>query len=198
MINLFLKAKHWQLFILMFVIPFVFQIVMMYLMIVNTILTRGSETFFMFGYFKYFALIGILYAGIMFGWFWSVATGLQQKIPQHIKTKLTRFKIFFFIPLVYITCIFFFIQVVVTGFINQAPDIGFIISMIGIIIPMHLFSMFCMIHTIYFVAKTIKMVELQREVSFTDFVGEFFLVWFFPVGVWILQPQINKMVEDKV
>jgi hypothetical protein len=32
-------------------------------------------------------------------------------------------------------------------------------------------------------------------VKFKDFVGEFFLVWFFPIGVWILQPTINKL-ED--
>ena len=195
--NLFLKAKHWQLFMLMFVIPFVFQMVMMYLVIVNALTTRDPEPFFIFKYFRYFSLIGILYAGIIFGWFWSITTGLQHKIPQPIRLKLTRFKIFFFIPLVYITCIMIFIQIAVNGFIKGTTDVGFIISMVGIIVPMHLFSIFCIIHTMYFVAKTIKTVELQREVTFTDFVGEFFLAWFFPIGVWILQPQINKMVADK-
>jgi hypothetical protein len=32
-------------------------------------------------------------------------------------------------------------------------------------------------------------------VKFRDFAGEFFLVWFYPVGVWIIQPKINKMIE---
>jgi hypothetical protein len=57
----------------------------------------------------------------------------------------------------------------------------------------HFLSIFCIFYCIYFVAKTIKTVELQRAVKFKDFVGEFFLVWFFPIGVWILQPTINKL-----
>ncbi|WP_373551080.1 hypothetical protein [Haliscomenobacter sp.] len=48
-------------------------------------------------------------------------------------------------------------------------------------------------YCIYHVAKTIKTVELQRKVTFSDFIAEFFLVWFFPIGVWILQPTINKL-----
>jgi hypothetical protein len=50
---------------------------------------------------------------------------------------------------------------------------------------------------LYFVAKTFKTVELQREVSFSDFVGEFFMIWFYPVGIWIIQPKINKMIEEQ-
>ncbi|MCC1483634.1 hypothetical protein [Winogradskyella immobilis] len=64
---------------------------------------------------------------------------------------------------------------------------------VTIIIPLHLFSMFCIFHTIYYVAKTIKTVELKRRVSFIDFAGDFFLVWFYFIGVWILQPKINKV-----
>ena len=46
----------------------------------------------------------------------------------------------------------------------------------------------------YFVAKTFKTAELQRKVSFSDFAGDFFLVWFLPIGIWIIQPKINRMV----
>jgi len=56
--------------------------------------------------------------------------------------------------------------------------------------------MFCLFYCLYFVAKTLKTVELQREVSFNDFIAEFFLTWFFPIGVWILQPRINKMIKE--
>ena len=37
------------------------------------------------------------------------------------------------------------------------------------------------------------MVELQHSVKFEDFKEEFILVWFFPVGIWNLQPRINKL-----
>jgi hypothetical protein len=78
---------------------------------------------------------------------------------------------------------------------NSEPNIGFIGSLFTIIVPIHLFSMFCIFYTLYFVAKTIKTVELQREVKFSDFAGEFFMIWFFPIGIWIVQPKINEMIE---
>jgi hypothetical protein len=55
--------------------------------------------------------------------------------------------------------------------------------------------MFGFLYSFYFVAKTFKTVELQREVAFSDFVGEFFLLLLFPIGVWIIQPKINKMID---
>ncbi len=74
-------------------------------------------------------------------------------------------------------------------------SLGFIAGAMAIIVPMHLFSMFCIFYSLYFVAKTFKTVELQRETAFSDFAGEFFLIWFYPIGIWIIQPKINKIVE---
>ncbi|WP_101311729.1 hypothetical protein [Labilibaculum manganireducens] len=79
---------------------------------------------------------------------------------------------------------------------EQEPSGGLIGGLVGIIVPLHLFSMFCIFYCLYFVAKTFKTVELQREVSFFDFAGEFFMIWFFPIGIWIVQPKVNKMIED--
>lgn len=41
-------------------------------------------------------------------------------------------------------------------------------------------------------ARAIRSVEVGRRVSAGEVVGEFFLNWFFFIGVWILQPKINK------
>ena len=80
---------------------------------------------------------------------------------------------------------------------TMEPNIGYLGGIIALIIPLHLFAMFCIFYAMYFVAKTIKTVELQREVQFSDFVGEFFLIWFYAIGIWILQPKINKMMEEE-
>ena len=64
------------------------------------------------------------------------------------------------------------------------------------IIPLHLFAMFCLFYCLYFVSKTFKTAETQRKVAFGDFAGEFFMLWFFPIGIWIIQPKINKMVDE--
>ena len=198
MIERFLKAKHWQLFLLTFGIPIILQIVMM-VFIISRILTQNNHNpVFMFNYIKFFPLIMIIFLAFFYGWFWSVAIGLQKKVPQNIKMKIKKFKIFFFIPLAYMLFIMIFMAISMNGLFSNGTDknIGFIGSMFVIIVPLHLFSMFCIFYTLYFVSKTFKTVELQREVTFSDFAGEFFMIWFFPVGIWIIQPKINKMIED--
>jgi hypothetical protein len=49
----------------------------------------------------------------------------------------------------------------------------------------------------YFTAKTITSVEMKKETHFSDYIGDFFLIWFFPVGIWFLQPRINRLLEEQ-
>ena len=58
---------------------------------------------------------------------------------------------------------------------------------------MHLVATFCMFYNLYFVAKSLKLVELQRPVGFYDYSGPLFLLWFFPAGIWVVQPRINRL-----
>ena len=185
----FLKAKHWQLFLMIIGIPIIMQIVIMGTVFFHLISGTEPDPFFMHNYLFLFPFLMILVLGVLFGWLWSVAIGLQNKLPEGIKMKVKKFKIFFFTPLIYIL---FFLSFFI------ALNIGFksITTIMGIIIPLHLFSMFCIFYILYFVAKTFKTVELQREVSFSDFAGEFFMIWFYPIGIWIVQPKINKMVNE--
>ena len=193
--NLFLRAKHWQLFLLTFGIPLLLDIAMM----VNIFshISQNPDPVIMFNYFRFFPLIMVIFMGTLLGWQWSVAIGLQKYLPQGIQMKVTKFKTFFIIPVIYILLILIGITFVFSThfFGNTSFDTNAAAAFL-LIIPIHLFSMFCLIYCLYFVAKTIKTVELQRPVSFSDFVGEFFLVWFFPIGVWILQPRINKIIEN--
>ncbi|MEO1055268.1 MAG: hypothetical protein AAFX87_31875 [Bacteroidota bacterium] len=201
MIRRFLRAKHWQLFMLTFGAPMIMQFITIAVTIAsmsdkeqaNPSLAAGFMMFFM-------PLTILLYVGATFGWFWSVVIGLQNYIPEEAKIKLTRFKSFFFIPLTYMVVLSLFIAFSMAG-ITQAsgtynPNPGLIGVSVLIMVPLHLFSMFCIFHSIYFVAKTFKTAELHREANFSDFAGEFFLIWFYPIGVWIIQPKINKIVND--
>jgi len=179
----FLKAKHWQIFLLTIGIPMILQMILMPIMIVS-----DNPTLL----FSVMPIISIIFMGTFFGWFWSIAIGLQFRVPENVKMKVQKFKIFFLIPMVYMIVIFGLLFFGFTALDNGAnPGPMFAV----IIVPLHLFSMFCIFYSMYFVAKTFKTVELQKEVTFSDFAGDFFLFWFFPIGVWIIQPKINKMVE---
>ncbi len=197
--QLFLKAKHWHLFMLLFGIPMIFYFVMMIGILTNIGSSSEPDLLVIYNFFKFFPLIIILIMGVFFGWIWSVAIGLQYKVPAEVKMKITRFKIFFFIPLVYILLISIGLTFMLINLseLDNMPGlaVGTAGAVMAIILPVHLFSIFCMFHSYYFVANTLKTVELQRETSFSDFAGEFFMIWFYPIGIWIIQPKINKIVE---
>ena len=56
---------------------------------------------------------------------------------------------------------------------------------------------FAIIHSFAFPAKTLKTVELGRKASFGEYVGDFFLIMFLPLGIWFLQPRINNIVSER-
>lgn len=48
-----------------------------------------------------------------------------------------------------------------------------------------------------FPAKVLKSVETKTEASFGDYFGDFMLILFLPIGIWFLQPRINRAVEKE-
>lgn len=203
MINTFLRAKHWQLFALVVGIPFAFQIFFMSWLFTSISMDAPPDPARIFRYFWAFPLMMALFSAVILGWHWSVATGLQRFIPAGIRMKTNRFKIFFFIPLVYMGAILVLVSFVFhsisSGMLSSGDGTEILpfVQFFPLIIPLHLFSLFCMVYNLYFIAKTFKTAELQREVQFSDFAGEFFLIWFYFVGVWIIQPKINKMLDER-
>jgi hypothetical protein len=204
MIDIFLKAKHWQLFLVMIGIPIAFQFYSfskIWEIQSSSEPKLGNEGFSevlneqfiqneQFTQFAFFTYVMIFCGLVFFGWFWSIAIGLQKNISPDIKMKVKKFKILFFIPLGY----FLLLMLYMDGLFSGMPNSGFLNSgwIVAIILPLHLFSMFCIFYSMYFVAKTIKTVELQRKVGFGDFAGDFFLLWFYFIGIWIIQPKVNR------
>lgn len=196
----FLRAKHWQLFLLIFGFPFFGQLFVMGLMFSNIGWQTEINSPFSLSYFAVFPIVMLAYVAIFYGWFWAMGVGLQSKVPEGVNMKVGRFKFFFFTPIVYFLLlmgvIFIGTYAATNGAFENNPSPEPYIGLVFLLIPLHLFAMFCSFYCLYFVSKTIKTVELQREASFSDYVGEFFLLWFYPIGIWIIQPKINKMMEE--
>lgn len=203
MVNKFLKAKHWQLFLAIIGVMVIFQVIVMKSVFsnINSISSNEPDPRTFLNIFNFFPVIMIIMTGILYGWQWSIATGLQHKLPKGITMKIKKFKIFFFCHVIYIVLISCAIPIFVNyvtelALHNSAPNIPAIALTLVLIIPLHFFAIFCILYSMYFIAKTIKTVELQREVVFSDFVGEFFLIWFFPIGIWFIQPRINRIIQS--
>jgi hypothetical protein len=178
-----LTLKHWQIFGLLMALPIVFQFIA-----IISMFSRNEPT----AMFNFFPLIMILFVGLYFSWFYALGTNLHKKLPATVKMNLNKFKIFLLIPVVYML----FISVFMVGmFSNISTGVQPNPAIFAVIVPLHLFSMFCIFYCLYFNAKALKTVEWQRSVTFSDFAGEFFLIWFFPFGIWIIQPRINKLFD---
>jgi hypothetical protein len=52
-----------------------------------------------------------------------------------------------------------------------------------------------MYYSIYFISKSSVSFTSGTEATFERYIKTFFLLWFFPVGVWFIQPQVNKLAK---
>ena len=176
----FLTLKHWQFFVFACVLPFFIDLT--------------SFINYSIGAIYVFPLMMILFVFFFFGWFYAVGTNLYPKLPAKAKMSLTRFKIFLFFPVFYILAISVFLVVSMIPYSTSGGPIEPWIFLL--ILPLHLFSMFCIFYCLYFIAKALKSVETQVSATFSDYLGDFFLIWFFPIGIWVIQPRINKLFDE--
>lgn len=74
------------------------------------------------------------------------------------------------------------------------PAVGFVMPQ-ALSLLFSLATLAAYIYTDYFIAKALTSVEFNRETSFNDFVRTFFSFVFQPIGVWWLQPRINDIFD---
>ena len=187
-----LKAKHWQIFILILVLPLIIEVFIM-----PDLLARESVNDFR----MIMAIRIILLVGGAFVWFWSIAIGLQKKMNIALKMKTRKFKVYFFITFLYFVLILGFLglgQGFSIGsdiYYGQAPSGGFIGGVVGLIVPL-LFPIYCLFYFFYFTSKSIKTFELNSTIKISDYIGFFFGIWFLPIGIWIIQPKVNRLIQN--
>lgn len=208
MIKLFLKAKHWQLFAIFFALPLMLQFVLMgnfmssipFQTDVAPDPKEFAETFS--NLFKWLPVIILPMVLGFAGWIWSISVGLHPKLSSGHGLNLSLFKWMLIIPLVIMFAILYIMGNAFSEMftmIENEEEITKMPSWVGqifMMIPLILISAGCSIYTYYHTAKTIKLVEKGNTERKPEFIGEFFMIWFYYIGVWILQPKINKMAED--
>jgi hypothetical protein len=160
-----LTLPTWQVFILL-VIPAIFPI-------------------------SYFGLVLIiLWAGLFIYFIYFLGNSLYQKLPagHDLKIKTFNYLLFFAIAYLAIVNVVFHGGYSITQ--NNYKDYGWSIA---IIIPLHLFTMYCMFYVIWFIAKAIATIENHKVVGFDRYAGNFFLLVLFPIGIWWIHPKVRKI-----
>lgn len=175
-----LKLKHWQLFLITWGIP-----------IAINISTWSRPTLMV----KLFPLMMLVFIVGIFGWIWAISTQLHKKLPMTVNLNIRGFKLIFSVPIFYMLALtiwmayqFYF------RYPNGSSNVGSFIFVVGVV---HFISMVCILIGLRFAALTLRSVELGRLAKFSEYSTEFFLIWFSPIGFWILQPRLNKLMSNK-
>lgn len=162
----FLQLEHWQLFLITFGLPNLFSIMNF---------PKGNAVSFIGS--------SLMFLGL-FGWIWSIANKLYSKIAEKEQFKLWRFRILFFLAL----------SILILVFWSTDKNSG-MKSLIPYILCLTPFYLAAMAYIILFAAKTLKTVETGRLPEFKEYLTEALLIWMFPIGIWILQPRLNKLID---
>jgi len=163
--GIILKAKHWQIFIILIIS----LVIANFTIENNDTVTLVLKNIGIVLYFLYPFLIGLF---------------LQDYLPNTIRLN---HNYFILNSLIWITT---YLTVMILS-----KGEGMTFSGLAAI-PM-LYVVFAFLHYLSFPAKTLKSIELNKEAKFRDYISEFFLIVFLPIGIWFLQPRINKITNTK-
>src|SRR5208337_4333136 len=157
--NFLIRAKHWQVFALLVGISCIAETV------VIATHPKGDEVRI-----PTVALIAVELCWICFAvWFWSLGSFLYSVVKPNLRLSLRFFGFALAYPLVYMGVF----QII----LFERLTLGYGLA----IFPFHLFAMFCVFFDLNFVSKSLALAETGRAVSFYDYAGPFFLLWFFPL-----------------
>ena len=113
---------------------------------------------------------------------WPILTGseLNQLLPKRVEVNFNFFLINIFI------CLLTFISILILS-----SGEGMTFSGIYAIPMFYLF--FAILYCLAFPVKLLNCIEAGKEVSLGQYIGDFFLVLFLPIGIWFLQPRIIRL-----
>jgi hypothetical protein len=178
-VRFFLRVKHWHIFLLLFVVPTIAEIGA-----IGALPTRvqswhdfGSAGFFYLG-------TMVIYLLCFLAWFGSMGLFLDSIVKPELRMKTRFFWFALVYPVVYMPIFF--------SFVFSDPRLP-----VSVILPLHITCMVCLFYCLYFVSKSLVLVETGKPVSFYEYSGPFFLLWFYPIGAWIIQPKINQLYAKR-
>ncbi len=176
-VDQFLRAKHWQIFLLLFGLFCVAECTS-----ITEARKLSTESLRVAGVIPW-VVIGLAQLSLAV-WLWSLGSFLTSIAPRTLRLNLGIFRF----ALIYAPVYLFAFNVF---FGSLGP------LQIARVFPFHLLAMFCLVYSLYFVSKSLVSTERGAPVSFSNYVGVLFLIWFFPIGIWIVQPRVNRLYADR-
>ncbi|HSJ67238.1 MAG TPA: hypothetical protein VK921_06175 [Anditalea sp.] len=180
--EILLKAKHWQIFLIIIGIPILIEI------LDSIIVLSGSGEAFTFRAILRFLLI-IPFITFYF-WLYSVGYLLNKRIRDHLNTRTGYFALSLWTSAFSLFFLSIFVLFIWDDWEKLMIENNFTYVVFGIVVFLAIATLLL---AISYVAKTLLRAERNAHVHSSDFYSEFVMILFFPIGIWILQPRINDV-----
>ena len=172
--NSIFKLKHWQLFIVLcttYIVSIVFELNLF--SIARVVALQISV---------YLSVITLI-----FFFSWIIVTGIYlnniPNNPHHFR-----------MPVLIFAVLCAMISYIELNFERLENEGLYSPNYFSMLLP--LFALFGISYTFYNVPKSLKSIELGREAVFSEWIFDALLLFAFPIGVWFIQPRLNKIFSE--
>ena len=168
--HFFLKLRHWELF-LMLVLPT--AMTLMFDIPLKPLVVSS---------------IGLFLLLVLFAWMFSVGSWANSHLPPARRRSPLPYAAGLVIPLVYLLMyIFLYIPQLEQAGAPQRPPLW--------LLPMHMLSLAGIFYGIWYTARQFKSLQENEDAEFLIFSSTFFLLFIFPLGIWLIQPGVNELYQ---
>jgi len=129
-------------------------------------------------------ILSVIGGIIYFSWPILIGHELNQLLPNHVKLN---YNLFIFNGFVWLT-VYLGITIISDG---EGVTYNGIAALPGF------YAFYALLHCLMFPARALKSIERNKKVDVGECFGTFFLILFLPIGIWFLQPRINKADERR-
>lgn len=183
----------------------------------NEMQTTGGDMDFTFpdlyDYSMYFyGYLALLVIGglTQIGWLWTIGNDLHDRVPSGFNFKLSTFRVTIAIAtfsLIGIAVAFYlgfdFLAENLPDWTENGPPseeegmdlLTSALKYFGLFFLMGMIAFGCHVYNAIFVGKTLRSIELNKPAKGGDVAGYAILSYFLIIGIWILQPKVNRYME---
>ena len=168
--HFFLTLKHWELF-LMLALPT--AMTLMFGIPLKPLVV---------------ASIGLFMLLVLFAWMFSVGSWANSQLPPTRRRSPLLCAAGFVAPLIYLLLyIFLYIPQLEPDGAPQQPPLW--------LLPMHMLSLAGIFYGLWYTARQLKSLQENEDADFLIFSSTFFLLFIFPLGIWLIQPGVNLLYQ---
>jgi hypothetical protein len=171
--NKVLKLKSWQTFGLIIIMPIL-------LIAIGAVLAKITEMKALGFLFAILAALTMMIS--YYGWIWATGIALFKQGIFNSKLNLNAFRFLFVFAL--------FLFLIIT------PILEPILSVAGLFV-IQITSLLSFLYCIYFISAVIRDLESKRNIKNSFMIIDFILIWILPIGIWFIQPRINRILTYK-